>query len=62
MARKKLEDAFKKATEEPAFSEGIERFGLAPGYMSGADYEKFVAENFVKMGKVIKHLGLVEKK
>jgi len=60
--RKKLEEAFKKATETPVFSEAVDKFNLVPGYMSGADYGKFVAENHAKMGKVIKHLGLAEKK
>ena len=60
--RKKLEDAFKKAMDSPTFLEAMDKVGLAPGYMSGAEYEKFVTENYVKMGRVIQHLGLVEKK
>jgi len=60
--RNKLEEGFKKAWEDPGFVEALDKFGLVAAYMSGAEYEKFVAKNSALMEKVIKHLGLVEKK
>jgi len=53
-----LREAFKKASEDPAYIEIMKRIGLPPVYLDGDAYKKFVIEGSVEIGKVIKEMGL----
>jgi tripartite-type tricarboxylate transporter receptor subunit TctC len=54
----KLHDAFKKAMEEPAVIEVMERHQMVPNYKNTADYTKYIAEQVKFEGDLLKRLGL----
>lgn len=57
----RIQEAAKSATEDPEFQEVLKKLDMAILYQKTADYEKFVREDFEKIGKVVKSLGLDKK-
>jgi tripartite-type tricarboxylate transporter receptor subunit TctC len=59
--RQKLEDAFRKAMEDPSFVEVMNKYHVKATYMSGKEYTKLWKSQYDAMGKVLKTLGFVKK-
>jgi tripartite-type tricarboxylate transporter receptor subunit TctC len=57
----KLHDAFKKALEEPAVLEALERYEMKPDYKSTADYVAAVKQQVQIEKALIERLGLAKK-
>ena len=57
---KKLEDAFTKAMNEPAFIKGMKDLRLPIVYRSSRDLNAYVAHNFETYGRMLKDMGLKE--
>ncbi len=57
----KLHDAFKKAIEEPAVLEALERYEMKPDYKSTADYVAAVKQQVQIEKALIERLGLSKK-
>jgi tripartite-type tricarboxylate transporter receptor subunit TctC len=55
---RRLHDAFKKTLEDPAVLSTFEKYDQSVIYLSGADYEKFIREQYVKEKEIIEKLGL----
>lgn len=60
--RQRLEDVFKKAMEDPSFTKVVKQFGLMPTFKSGKDYSALWRSYYDETGKVLKAIGLIEKK
>lgn len=56
---KKLEDAFSKAQDTPAWKQWLEQFGMITLKMRGAEYTKFLEEAWDKEIGIQKALGLI---
>ena len=54
----KLHDAFKKAIEDPAVIETMDRFEMVPNYKNSADYAASVKEQIQLEGELLKRIGL----
>jgi tripartite-type tricarboxylate transporter receptor subunit TctC len=54
----RLHEAFKKAMDDPAFIEAQKKFEITRCYSSPEEYEKYLREEFERMGKLVKRLGL----
>jgi len=54
--RQTLEDALRKATEDSAFRAGIEKIGLAPVFVSGSEYERWLRDASAIVKKSIEDL------
>jgi tripartite-type tricarboxylate transporter receptor subunit TctC len=48
-----LKEAVKEAEQDPAVVEAFDKLGLSVGYLSGADYEKFVKEEGERVKAVV---------
>lgn len=59
--RQRLENVFKKAMEDPSFTEVMNQFNVQSTFMSGKEYSALWRSQYDEMGKVVKILGLVEK-
>jgi tripartite-type tricarboxylate transporter receptor subunit TctC len=59
--RQRLENAFKKAIEDPSFTEVMNQFNVQSTFMSGKEYSALWRSQYDEMGKMVKTLGLVEK-
>lgn len=59
--RQRLENAFKKAIEDPSFIEVMNQFNVQSTFMSGKEYSALWRSQYDEMGKMVKTLGLVEK-
>ena len=57
---KKLQDAFKKAMEEPSYVAALGRYDMQPNYMSSVDYTRFAQETFGREKALIEKLGLAK--
>jgi tripartite-type tricarboxylate transporter receptor subunit TctC len=57
----RLQDAFKKASEEPAVKEAFVKYEMVPNYMDAATYTKFVADYMVSERANLTKLGLAKK-
>ena len=57
-----LHDAFKKAMEDPGFIAQADKLGLGLGYLSAADFTKFMDTEFANYAKLVDKLGLKQKK
>ena len=57
----KLQDAFKKASDEPFFRETLEKYEMIPNWMDAATYTKFVGEYMVSERDSLTKLGLAKK-
>ena len=58
---RRLHDAFRKTLEDPAVLATFEKYDQSVIYMNGADYEKFIREQYVKEKDIIEKLGLAMK-
>jgi tripartite-type tricarboxylate transporter receptor subunit TctC len=58
---RRLHDAFRKTLEDPAVLATFEKFDQSVIYLNGADYEKFIREQYVKEKDIIEKLGLAMK-
>ena len=57
---KKLQNAFKKAMEEPSYVAALGRYDMQPNYMSSADYTRFAKDTFGREKALIEKLGLAK--
>jgi len=57
----KLHDAFKKAIEEPAVIEVLDRFEMVPNYKGSADYKVAVDEQIKLERALLERIGLLRK-
>jgi tripartite-type tricarboxylate transporter receptor subunit TctC len=57
----KLHDAFKKAIEEPAVIEVLDRFEMVPNYKNSADYKLAVNEQIKLERGLLERIGLLKK-
>jgi tripartite-type tricarboxylate transporter receptor subunit TctC len=55
---RRLHDAFRRTLEDPAVLSTFEKYDQSVAYMNGADYEKFIREQYVKEKVLIERLGL----
>ena len=58
---KKLDDAFKKAMDDPEFQEVMKKFDFAMAYLNPEDYEKFIRQDSERFRKLVEKLGLQKK-
>jgi len=58
---KKIHDAFHKAIDDAAFQEVLKKFDMTTYYLNSEDYEKFIKEEFERIGTLVKKLGLDKK-
>jgi tripartite-type tricarboxylate transporter receptor subunit TctC len=56
-----IQEASRKATEDPEFKEALKKLDMAILYQNTDEYEKFVRQDFESIGKVVKTLGLDKK-
>ena len=59
---RKLEAVFNKAKKDPSFIDSLKKFHVEVGDLNGEEYSKLWRLKYEEMGKVIKALGLSEKK
>jgi tripartite-type tricarboxylate transporter receptor subunit TctC len=59
-AAEKLENAFKKAVDDPSYIELAKTLQVEIYYMSAKDYTKLWKSQYDEMGKIIKSLGLAK--
>jgi tripartite-type tricarboxylate transporter receptor subunit TctC len=59
---RKLEAVFNKAKKDPSFIDSLKKFHVEVGDLNGEEYSKLWRSKYEEMGKVIKALGLSEKK
>jgi len=57
----KLQDAFKKASEEPAFRDTLDKYEMVPNWMDAATYTRFVADYLASERESLTKLGLAKK-
>ena len=57
--RKALIDMITKATKTKAWAEALEKNGWTPGFMAGADFEKFVDSEFASLRAVMAKSGMI---
>jgi putative tricarboxylic transport membrane protein len=57
--RKALTDMIVKATKSKAWAESLEKNGWTPALMTGADFEKFVDDEFASLRAVMVKSGMV---
>jgi tripartite-type tricarboxylate transporter receptor subunit TctC len=54
----KIDDAFKKATNDSDFKAVMEKHDMDIIYLNSEDYRKFVQQDFDKVGRLVEKLGL----
>lgn len=60
-ARKKLEDAFKKVLNDPKVKEETEtKLSTRLGYISGADYGKYIKDEYEFYSRFLKEMGIIK--
>jgi len=59
--REKLQNAFRKAMNDPSYVEGAKTLNVVTLYMGGKDYEKLWKSQYDEMGKIIRAIGLGRK-
>jgi tripartite-type tricarboxylate transporter receptor subunit TctC len=57
---KKLEDAFTKATKEPAFIKGVQELRIPIVYRNSKELTEYVSRNYEVFGKLITEMGLAK--
>jgi tripartite-type tricarboxylate transporter receptor subunit TctC len=57
----KLHDAFKKTLDDPTVLASFDKYDQTLVYMNGADYTRYVHEQYAKEKKIIERLGLASK-
>ncbi len=55
----RLHDAFKRAMEEPSYTQALARYDMAPTYMDGARYLRFAQEFSDREKVLLERLGLM---
>jgi tripartite-type tricarboxylate transporter receptor subunit TctC len=53
-----LHDAFKKAMDDPEFIEAQKKFEITRCYSSPDEYDKYLRQEFDRIGRLVKRLGL----
>jgi len=59
--QQKLEDALRKAMQDPSFQKIIDQYKVQSAFIGGKDYASVWRTQYDEMGKVVKALGLEEK-
>jgi tripartite-type tricarboxylate transporter receptor subunit TctC len=57
-----LHDAFKEAMNDPTFIKTIDMFYQPPLYLNSEDYDRYMRENYTKLGEAIRMIGLEKRK
>jgi tripartite-type tricarboxylate transporter receptor subunit TctC len=57
----RLHDAFHRSMDDPEFQAVMTKFDMANLYLSPEDYEKFMRQDYEKIGRLVKTLGLDKK-
>jgi putative tricarboxylic transport membrane protein len=57
--RKTLTDLIVKATKTKAWAEAMEKNNWTPAYQTGADFEKFVDDEFASLRAVMAKSGMI---
>lgn len=57
---KKIEEAFTRAMNEPAFIKGMKELRLTVFYRNGSQLDDYVARNYEAMGKLLKQMGFAK--
>ena len=60
--RQKLENVFKKAVEDPSVIQMVNQFGLELACMGGKEYSALWRQDYDEMGRVLKAMGMGDKK
>ncbi|MBU2517831.1 MAG: tripartite tricarboxylate transporter substrate binding protein, partial [Proteobacteria bacterium] len=60
--RAKLQAAFKVAVEDKNIQKKMIELGMAPMFMTGAEYGQFCEKGYKEMGADLRAIGLVKKK
>jgi tripartite-type tricarboxylate transporter receptor subunit TctC len=60
--QRRLHDAFKKAMEQPSYTQALEKYDMVPIYMNSARYLKFAKDTVATEKAVIDKLGLARAK
>ena len=55
-----LQAAFKKAMDDPAYLQALNRYDMVPNYMDSAQYTRFAQETFNREKALIEKLGLAK--
>jgi tripartite-type tricarboxylate transporter receptor subunit TctC len=55
-----LHDAFKKAMEEPSYTQALARYDMVPIYMSSSAYTQFAQDTFTREKALVEKLGLAK--
>ncbi|MBP1154140.1 MULTISPECIES: tripartite tricarboxylate transporter substrate binding protein [unclassified Paenibacillus] len=55
-----LQDAFKKALEDPEVIENFKKIGISPAYSGPDDFKKIAEETFTSTREVAKNVGLIK--
>lgn len=55
-----LQSAFEKSMKDPEVQEALKKFGMVPAFLSGKDYEAFLASNLDTLKKVATKAGIKE--
>ena len=55
---KKLDDAFRKAMDDPEFLQAMEKFGSEVNYRSSEELKRFLQEEYVRFGKLIQEFNI----
>jgi tripartite-type tricarboxylate transporter receptor subunit TctC len=58
---KKLDDAFRKAMDDPEFKEVMKKFDFFIAYLGSENYEKFLRQDSERFRKLVEKLGLQKK-
>jgi tripartite-type tricarboxylate transporter receptor subunit TctC len=59
--RQKLENALKKAMQDPSFEKIIDQYKVQSAFVGGKEYSRVWRSQYDEMGRVVKALGLAEK-
>jgi tripartite-type tricarboxylate transporter receptor subunit TctC len=56
----RLHDAFKKAMDDPSYTQALARYDMLPMYMSSQQYTKFAQDTFATEKALVEKLGLAK--
>lgn len=56
----RLHDAFKKAMEEPSYTQALAKYDMVPMYMSSSAYTQFAQDTFSREKALVEKLGLAK--
>ena len=55
---KKLDDAFRKSTEDPEFIQAMAKIDIEVAYRNSEDTKKYIEESYVRFGKLLQEVPL----